>query len=839
DECQELTVSVHDLIYDIKKKIVIRNKDSSEVNDFTNYGLLLVSKEKTIKQFLEDKVEVGDLEKIASDFYLEFVPKYKILKKEDEENSSKLNNADVQRKFIDLINEDHDDQMIKDILELGIDPNFVTENGETPVSLCILRNKMKILKILLDNGAFIDYKMRKGKNWITYLQYAILCQNFDIIKFLIERGIWIEDKDKKNRTAIYYAIKVKNVDYVKYLLNLGSNIQCLDFKGFLPLHYACKKGNAQIVHFLIDYGSNLNFVDENGDTPLHIAMKHNHKECVRWLLIRGSRKDLPNNEGLKPIDINRANQCDEEIMKLVETFNLNDIIPPPPKFSLLDDKKVIKKRKDKQPEKSKIAKKKKSVIVKVPPPPPMFYSPKIVSELSNDSLPNLHCRSSSVSSLSSEKLFKPSKLEKTQSNKNIHSSSQLNRPSTEPNNRSPLRYNESISNIYDDKVYAPTISISSTPLSKSTELSPQTATNPEDQATLSVDTPRTAVKRISISNSVLYNKKNDEDNNDNDDNHLLETLKDEDHLDSIKNSNKSLTQQTEDSVDEDHLDSVKTSNKSLTQQKENAESVIDPKEDNNGTNENEEEKRKEKHIHNVPKIETAKIVLKNLVLSNPNLTTLTDSPRSAIYIPSLRKPSRMLNINHNYSSASSILSAFIKNDTSTILDNILNIDNENDSDENMNESLEDLDITNYKYSSEIQSEDNPNYDLLNKEINKELLDYLQHLSLMSDGEIISIEPLSSSKTNKKQRQRNRLKIDDKDYQNVQLNNKELLLEMYEKLYLILFDIQQRSKKAKESIQKIKEEHANLIKEIKTIREKELKSKANSKSMLSSLDEEEA
>jgi len=88
---------------------------------------------------------------------------------------------------------------------------------------------------------------------------------------------------------------------------------------------ACKKGNDKIVHYLIDFGSDLNFVDYDGDTPLHVAMKYNNKECVRWLLIRGSRKDLPNNEGQKPVDVNRANQCDEETIKMVETFNYSDI----------------------------------------------------------------------------------------------------------------------------------------------------------------------------------------------------------------------------------------------------------------------------------------------------------------------------------------------------------------------------------------------------------------------------------------------------------------------------------------------------------------------------------
>ena len=69
---------------------------------------------------------------------------------------------------------------------------------------------------------------------------------------MVERGIWIEDKDNKNRTALYYAIKIKNIDYVSYLLNLGANIQCLDSKGSLPLHYVIKL-NIPYIYIYINY----------------------------------------------------------------------------------------------------------------------------------------------------------------------------------------------------------------------------------------------------------------------------------------------------------------------------------------------------------------------------------------------------------------------------------------------------------------------------------------------------------------------------------------------------------------------------------------------------------
>jgi len=332
-------------------------------------------------------------------------------------------------------------------------------------------------------------------------------------------------------------------------------------------------------------------------------------------------------------------------------------------------------------EKAKLEKKKRSVVVKVPPPPPIFLPPKLISKLSNDSMPNLQrSRSSSTPTLIIGKQFRP-KLEKAGSNKNIYSTVS-GRPSIEPNNRSPLRQQGSIHNIYDGSIYAP-YSVSSSPLSKSVELevSPKTATNPEDQATGAEDTPRTAFKRTSFSSSFIYN--------------IKDSTKDDDQASSVSASNNSSTHNSVSSslnVLNSRLDlnsnhsSAKNSNKNLTQNEQNEESTvshdvtIDQKDNSNDVNssDNESKETKENQPRNLPKIKTTKIVLKNLVLSNPNLTTLTDSPRSAIYVPSPRKPSRMLNRNQNFSSASSLLSAFIRNDTSTILDDILNIDNEND-----------------------------------------------------------------------------------------------------------------------------------------------------------------
>jgi len=65
NESKRLTVSEHERIHSIKKKI-IKNISTPEEDTFTNNGLLLVSKKKDIKQFLNDKDEIGDLYRYAS-----------------------------------------------------------------------------------------------------------------------------------------------------------------------------------------------------------------------------------------------------------------------------------------------------------------------------------------------------------------------------------------------------------------------------------------------------------------------------------------------------------------------------------------------------------------------------------------------------------------------------------------------------------------------------------------------------------------------------------------------------------------------------------------------------
>ena len=96
--------------------------------------------------------------------------------------------------------------------------------------------------------------------------YAVKGQNFPMIQFLIDSGLDLNEKDKKNQNAVHYAAKrqrgqTKNLEIFKYLKKAGLQINELSESGETPLTiYAARNSRKDIIDFLV----------ENGNDPFHI-----------------------------------------------------------------------------------------------------------------------------------------------------------------------------------------------------------------------------------------------------------------------------------------------------------------------------------------------------------------------------------------------------------------------------------------------------------------------------------------------------------------------------------------------------------------------------------------
>lgn len=73
--------------------------------------------------------------------------------------------------------------------------------------------------------------------------------------------------DQDSRTALHWACSAGHTEIVEFLLQLGVPVNDKDDAGWSPLHIAASAGRDEIVKALLGKGAQVNAVNQNGCTP--------------------------------------------------------------------------------------------------------------------------------------------------------------------------------------------------------------------------------------------------------------------------------------------------------------------------------------------------------------------------------------------------------------------------------------------------------------------------------------------------------------------------------------------------------------------------------------------
>ena len=128
----------------------------------------------------------------------------------------------------------------------------------------VFENNISRVEKLIKNGVNIDYKSYYSWDGSSPLMLACYKGYYDIVKILINNGADVNFTDNYKRTPFYNAIL--DIDIQKKNLNIV--IKILEI---LLQHGAKKK----------------DIVTSNGKTPLLVAIKEGHSQIVRFLLQHG------------------------------------------------------------------------------------------------------------------------------------------------------------------------------------------------------------------------------------------------------------------------------------------------------------------------------------------------------------------------------------------------------------------------------------------------------------------------------------------------------------------------------------------------------------------------
>lgn len=173
------------------------------------------------------------------------------------------------------------DDIVTSLIKYGAYVN-APENVKSlsPLMQAVSNGHCSTAKILIDNKATFDAK--------ELLINAAAKGCYDIVAFLIKKGVDVNLQNQLGETALTHAAKNGDEKMVNLLLDNEAIIDSPGKQIKTPLMFAAENGHTHIVELLINNGAGLNNEDKNGDTALDVAALNGHSEIVKILLAKGA-----------------------------------------------------------------------------------------------------------------------------------------------------------------------------------------------------------------------------------------------------------------------------------------------------------------------------------------------------------------------------------------------------------------------------------------------------------------------------------------------------------------------------------------------------------------------
>lgn len=190
------------------------------------------------------------------------------------------------------------------ISSVKVDVSVADDEGRTPLLLAIKGNYGEVASALVSAGADPNMPFVDDEGETHNLLFdAIMVENEEFAKLLIENGADLYHKDDKKVSSLLQASHRGLTDVVKLLLDkhaLTGKAGYLDDAsddGISPLIAASSEGHVEVVKLLIAAKVNVDAKDQDQTTALMAAAARGHTEVVKELLAVGASVNEQNADG--------------------------------------------------------------------------------------------------------------------------------------------------------------------------------------------------------------------------------------------------------------------------------------------------------------------------------------------------------------------------------------------------------------------------------------------------------------------------------------------------------------------------------------------------------------
>jgi len=221
-----------------------------------------------------------------------------------------------------------DIQIFNYLMKNGLekDVNDKNSQGITPLMLAAHKGHLDIVRLLLEKGAWVNERSSQGG--VTALYGSIQNKHtpdvqYAVVKLLLEYGAGVDIIDNNKKTPLILASQyLKFNKTTRLLLEHGATANLQDNNGLTALMAAASVGNHEIVKLLLDRDPDtLDVQQNNGRTALYRAAGNGHDDIVQLLLERGAdmRKHLTGNDLDTPLYV-AAENGHLSVIKVIEEF---------------------------------------------------------------------------------------------------------------------------------------------------------------------------------------------------------------------------------------------------------------------------------------------------------------------------------------------------------------------------------------------------------------------------------------------------------------------------------------------------------------------------------------
>lgn len=249
---------------------------------------------------------------------------------------------------------DRNVEKIESLLNQGVDPNVVFEDGNSLLITAINYEAERIVDLLIEYGADVDFSgkvytpltaairvqcevklmremmemedvnnkgfimvqklidaradvNKKNPSGASPLEEASPCGLADTVLLLLENDA---DVNNRSRVAPILSRAAENgrLEVVMLLIAYGADVNEKDGDGNTPLmnaaeSYSDRKKAYKTAEYLLDHGADIDEKNDIGDTALIIAAKKSDDKFVKLLLRRGANPHERNDQGETVMDI--------------------------------------------------------------------------------------------------------------------------------------------------------------------------------------------------------------------------------------------------------------------------------------------------------------------------------------------------------------------------------------------------------------------------------------------------------------------------------------------------------------------------------------------------------